>query len=225
MKSMLLHVMADGGPVYKETNISRFIVEPWNAFSSLAYLLPVFYLLWKLRGTYLKNKFVIFFCAPLLFVGAIGSTLYHAFRVSAWLMYLDVLPIAILTFGVSVYFFSKIISRWWWIALIVILSLVLRHFVFVFLPMQPAINVSYIVTGALIFVPALWYVFKSKFFAVKWLLLATTFFSIALFFRYFDDFTKWSESVGTHWLWHVFGAAGAFYLGGYLIKITNHKIT
>lgn len=224
MKILLLQVMADGGPIYKETNLSRFIVEPWNAFSSLAYLLPVFYLLIKLRGSYLKNKFIIFFCAPLLFIGAIGSTLYHAFRAAAWLMYLDVLPIAILTFGISIYFFSRIINEWWWIVIIVIFSLILRHFAFALLSMQAAINVSYIITGAMIFIPALIYVVKSQFFAVKWLLMATILFAIALFFRYFDDFTNWFYGIGTHWLWHVCGAFGAFFLGIYLVKITHYKM-
>lgn len=224
MKNLLLQVMADGGPIYKETNLSRFIVEPWNALSSLIYLLPVFYLILKLHKQYLQYKFLVFYCAPLLLIGAIGSTLYHAFRISPWLMYLDVLPIAILTLGVSIYFFSKIIKKWWWIVLIVIFSLLLRHVAFVSLSMQAAINVSYIITGALIFIPALWYVYKSKCFASKWLLLATAMFAIALFFRYFDDFTSWFENIGTHWLWHVCGAIGALFLGIYLIKIAHIKL-
>ncbi len=72
--------LSDGGPVYFETNLQNFIVEPWNAFSSLTIVLPAIYFLIKLYGKYRNYAFVIYFCCPLLLIGGFGSTFYHAFR-------------------------------------------------------------------------------------------------------------------------------------------------
>jgi hypothetical protein len=42
-------IPADGGPIYAETDLSKIVAEPWNAYSSLTFLLPVIYWFFKLR--------------------------------------------------------------------------------------------------------------------------------------------------------------------------------
>ncbi len=69
--------MTDGGPYYTETNPANFIVEPWNAISSLLYLLPAIYWATKIRKHIRENSFVAF-CVPLLILGGLGSTFFHA---------------------------------------------------------------------------------------------------------------------------------------------------
>ncbi len=96
----------DGGPIYAETDLSVLFTEPWNALSSLAILLPAVYWAVRLRGDYRTYSF-IFYCIPLLFLGGLGSTLFHAFRVSKWLLLMDVLPTATLTLSVSFIFGTK----------------------------------------------------------------------------------------------------------------------
>ncbi|EMR01263.1 hypothetical protein [Cesiribacter andamanensis] len=94
---------ADGGPVYAETDLSRPLVEPWNAVSSLAILLPAVYWALRLRGQYRQHPFLAL-CLPLLFLGGLGSTLYHAFRSHRlWLM-LDITPTALLTLLLALFF-------------------------------------------------------------------------------------------------------------------------
>lgn len=215
--------LRDGGPIYHETNLDHFISEPWNAFSSLTFIIPVIIFMFLLKGQYKNYKFIIYWCSPLLVIGGIGSTLYHAFRVSKFFLLMDVLPIVILTISVSIYFMVKILPNWKWVVGVILVSIILRFLIFgtFELKEQTAINISYFITGILIFVPALFLIRQTKMEAIKDLLLSTFFLSLALFFRYYDDVEKPFIAMGTHWLWHVACAIGALYLGLYLKKIKD----
>ena len=92
---MNLVAPTDGGPIYVETDLSHFIAETWNALSSLAILLPAVYWGFKLPGN-IKKYYFIYYCIPLLFLGGLGSMLFHAFRTSGWLLIMDVFPTVIL---------------------------------------------------------------------------------------------------------------------------------
>ncbi|MEO1655950.1 MAG: hypothetical protein AAFU64_20580, partial [Bacteroidota bacterium] len=96
----LLIVLPDGGPIYAETNLQHMFVEPWNAISSLSFFIPVFYWAGTLIKKYRSYPFLSF-CIPLMALGGLGSTLYHAFRNSYFLLLLDVMPILLLTLAVS----------------------------------------------------------------------------------------------------------------------------
>lgn len=99
--NLILHP-PDHGPIYRETtDLSLFIVEPWNAWSSLTFLIPAFVFLWQLRGQYASYAFFVYFCSPMLILGGLGSTFFHAFRSSGWLLAMDVLPIVLLVLGIS----------------------------------------------------------------------------------------------------------------------------
>ena len=213
--------VTDGGPVYHETTPGNFIIEPWNAFSSLVFLIPVILILIKLRGSYNKNKFLVYLCAPLLFTGGIGSFLYHAFRSAPWLMYMDVLPITLLTISLSMYFLIKVLKRLWVALIIILASIAIRFISFYVLQMQSAINVSYFITGLIIFIPAIFYLLQTSFIAANWLIVSVLLFSLALFFRFYDDLPEQFFSQGTHFLWHVFCAAGATSVGEYILKTRN----
>lgn len=216
--------MPDGGPLYAETNLHHIIAEPWNALSSLAFLVPVIYWGIRLKGRYKEYPFLTL-CLPLLFIGGIGSTLFHAFRTSEYLLYMDVLPIVLLTLLVSIYFWYKILPKAWMVVLIIGLSFALR---FIFLRTKyfhleghHAVNVSYFITGFMIFLPALIMLLRSRFFGLKYLLVACGLFMISLLFRYLDNSMPTLLPMGTHWLWHITGAAGSWLLGNYLYSTNN----
>lgn len=215
--------LADGGPVYFETDLSRLIVEPWNAFTSLTFLIPVFYLLWVLRGRYKEYAFLIFWAAPLMAIGGLGSTIYHAFRASSYFLIMDVLPIALLTLSVSIYLWLKILPRWWWVLVVIAVSIALRFIAFSMFKGNAQINSSYFITGLTIFIPGIIFLFKTKFFGLSHLTYSVIFLALALFFRFADDYNPPLLFNGTHWLWHIFTSAGALFLSVYLIKIKNIK--
>lgn len=216
--------LPDGGPVYHETNLGNFIAEPWNAISSLTFLIPVIYLLFRLKGHYRNYAFLLFWASPLMVVGGLGSTLYHAFRASRFFLLMDIVPIAILTLSVSIYFWNKILPHWLYIVLVIVVSFLLRYAATAFVDGQNMINVSYFITGVMIFLPALIFLFRTNFFQVRYLIYSLFFLLMALFFRYADDFENQIFAAGTHWLWHIFTSAGAFTLAIYLIKVRDIEI-
>lgn len=219
--SVRVAVPIDGGPVYHETDLSQFIAEPWNAISSLVFLVPVFIFLWKLRGNYRKHLFIIAFCAPLLLAGGLGSTLFHAFRSTVIFLILDVLPIVILTMGVSIYFLYRISGNWYIPAVVILASFGLRWLTSEFFQGQDAINIYYAITGSLIFIPAIVYLIRTKGSHWPWIAATVVLFILALLFRFIDDMPDPGMPVGTHWLWHVFCASGAYALGMYIIKTSG----
>ena len=90
----------DSGPLYHEFQFDSWIREPWNAFSSLFFLVPVIFWLWRLRGQYRRYPMIIIFL-PFLFLNGIGSSLYHAFRSSDLALMLDWMPAFIMNLLLS----------------------------------------------------------------------------------------------------------------------------
>lgn len=211
----------DGGPVYRETDMAYLVAEPWNAISSLAFIVPVFYWLRRLRGQYSRYAFLIG-CMPLLVLGSLGSTFFHAFRASRWLLLMDIMPIIVLTLAVSIYLWYRVLRNWWLVAAITLISFAARFVIFRFVDRTAAINTSYFITGCMIFVPAIIFLFRTRFLGVAYLLSAVAFFLLALYFRYADTVTDISFlPMGTHWLWHLFCGAGIMFLSFYLVRIVD----
>lgn len=207
--------LEDGGPLYKETNPHHFIVEPWNAVSSLFILFPALYWAAKLKRRYHQYPFITF-CIPLLFLGGLGSTLFHAFRASPVLLYMDVLPTALLTLSLGIYFWTKATHKWWLATMVVLFSVLCRVWIYYHFPSHTAINLAYAITGTIIFAPLLYMMAKTYFHEGLSIILAAIFFALSLFFRETDAWSYQIFPMGTHFLWHIFSGAGAFFLAKYL---------
>lgn len=209
----------DHGPIYRETaDLSRFIVEPWNAWSSLTFLIPALVFLWQLRGKYAQHAFLVWFCCPMLIIGGLGSTFFHAFRSSGWLLAMDVLPIVLLVLGISIWMWLKVLPKPLWIAPILVAFVALTWLSGRFLEGQDRISAGYVVRGMMLLLLCFLFLLKSGFRQWGAFFAAAGFFALALGFRFADEkilisFMPW----GTHWLWHVSTAAGAWLLGAYLI--------
>lgn len=210
----------DGGPIYRETtDLSLLIVEPWNAYSSLSFLIPAFYFLYLLRGNYSQHAFLVYFCSPMLILGGLGSTLFHAFRQSPWLLAMDVLPIILLTLGISIWMWLKVLPKKWHLIPILLLFFLLTYLTMTLLQGQDSISAGYFVRGTMLFLPCFLFLRKTRFKHATAFFTAVSFFILALLFRFADekltlDFMPW----GTHWLWHISTAIGGYFLGVYLIK-------
>jgi hemolysin III len=216
--------LLDGGPLYTETDLGHLIVEPWNAISSLAFLIPAIYWLWKVKFD-IKKYLIMVICGVLLFVGGTGSTLFHAFRTSHALIVMDFLPMAMATFAVSCFFWYKVLyQKWYWVATIVVPTWVIREQLFYWLNHHNAINVSYFLTGTMIFLPMLLLLYNTNWFKSMDALMALFGFAIALFFRQIDAWDPPITPIGTHFLWHLFGAGGSFYLAKYLYALSTVEI-
>ncbi len=87
-----------------------------------------------------------------------------------------------------------------------------------------AINFSYLITGIMIFLPGILFLQKTKYQFAGKLIWAVMLFLLALFFRRFDFEGMILLPMGTHWLWHVSCAAGAFMLGDYLYHLKIEQL-
>ncbi len=195
-------------------------MEPWNALTSLVMMVPALIWFFRLRKEWKRYRFLLW-CIPWLVLGSLGSALFHAFRSSQVFLLMDVLPMAVLTLSVSIYFWVQVLPSWWMVFLVLVPSFLLRFWMFEFLPMQAAINLSYLLTGVLIFLPLLIILVRTRFLAWTDLLLSAASLSLALLFRKMDSWNIPQLPMGTHFLWHLLSAPGAWFLAKYLYRYRN----
>jgi hypothetical protein len=213
----------DLGPIYVETptDLSNFtgVAEPYNtATAALFIAIPVVWL-YILRGRF-RDYPMLTCCLPILLCGGIGGTLYHGTRSWSVYFFLDVIPIYLLGMIVSIFLWFRVGTKWSQLfGVIATISLLqmLGHWQ---LPKHWAINLSYAFLGAVIVMPIFIALYKTQFRDVGWIATALVSFAIALFFRAADN-AFWPPvlPMGTHWLWHTFGAATTLALSVYLYRI------
>lgn len=237
MLTALLHyspLVKDNGPIYHEFNELDYIKEPWNAVSSIFFLVPVIYWVWKLRGQY-KEHYIITLILPLLAMNGIGSTMYHALRAHQGWLVLDFLPALIMMLILGTYFWTRILGKWWQGIMIIplttgLVALVMTAYRYgiIHIPDNTAPNVIYIINGLMfIGIPLTILMIRTNF--AKWHLIAlTAFFLIgAITFRSLDHPTPnpFPELMpqGTHFLWHIVSAFAVFSLGWYLYYLKDMK--
>lgn len=216
--------ISDGGPWYAETHITdNLIVEPWNAFSSLAIAAPAVYFLWLIRKEPQKYKFLLA-CIPFLFLNGLGSTLFHGLRTSRFFLLMDFLPALVLTMMITVYLWAKILPKWWMSFVVITPIFLIRFGVIDLIPGQGGINTSYTISGIAFLVPVFLILKKYDFKKTLNVIIGAACFVLAIYFRQVDeDFTNifpW----GTHFLWHIFSGIGAFLLADYLYFIRNQEL-
>jgi hypothetical protein len=209
------HRMIDGGPVYAETGGDGFLVEPWNSLTSLLMLIPVIYWLWRIRKETGSYNFMLY-AIPLMALGGIGSALFHGLRVSVVFLIMDIAPSAILTLSLAIYFWYKLLKKWYYVLILFIPMILMRFMVFNILPGHAAINLSYAITGATILIPIPFLLHRMKYVGAWSIGLTLVCFGLALLFREADARAVVYFSIGSHFLWHVFSAIGGFFMLQYL---------
>jgi hypothetical protein len=218
------HRMADGGPVYAETGGEGFLIEPWNAVTSLLMLIPVVYWLIRLRQEEDSYKFMLY-TIPLMALGGIGSALFHGFRASLVFLIMDVAPSAILTLSLAIYFWYKLLRKWYYVLILFIPMFLVRFLVFAILPEHAAINTSYAITGITILLPIPVLLYRMKGRGAWSIGLTLLSFGLALMFREADARAAVYLSIGTHFLWHVFSAIGGFFMLQYLYIFRREELS
>ena len=204
----------DGGTIYTETNLQHFFPEPLNAITSCFFLAIAIYWTIKLIKDNQSHPFLTY-CLILLYIGGIGGTTYHALRQWPIFIMMDWMPIMILCISAGVYFLAKLTK--WYYALMLVAVYVGFQFLFrnyLATNMNLFVNVNYAMMAALVLLPVLGFLIKTKWKNGKWVGIALLSFIIALTFRIAD---KWEiVSFGTHFLWHTFGAIASFCMFNYI---------
>ncbi|TWR27739.1 hypothetical protein FPZ42_00565 [Mucilaginibacter achroorhodeus] len=211
----------DGGLIYTETDLHHFFPEPFNMVSSALFLIPGIYWLIKLKGFDRRYAFLSV-ATWLLLIGCIGSTTYHGLRRWPVFIMMDWLPIAILCLISSVYFWIKFSGKNYIgiIALVVFLGLTfgIRRF----LPkydIQLTISLNYTIMVLMIVLPLMLLLWKTRW-QNSWLVFAALIsFGFAIGFRVYDKYT--SLSIGTHFLWHTFGAIATSLMFVFIYRVSK----
>jgi hypothetical protein len=208
--------LRDRGPRYTETPTdpyapdARFPAEPWNAVTASLFVVIVVAWVVRLRGRYHAYPFLMS-CLPILLVGGIGGTLYHGLRTRQLYFWLDILPIQLLPVAGAVYLAVRLWRRWGWLYLggsvVVYLSTSALLFTLV-LPRsrQLAVNLNYAALATVILFPMALALIRTRFRHGKWVVAGLIAFVIAWFFRLWDENPGPYLPMGSHWLWHLFGA-------------------
>lgn len=210
----------DRGPYYVETpdDLDNYqgIAEPYNTVTAFFFVLIVLYWVIRLRGRYRQFPMVSI-CLPLLLAGGIGGTMYHGLR--SWVGYflLDVVPIYFLGAVITIYLWIRIGPKWVHViglTVLVCLMQLLGHWQ---LPKHWAINLSYAFMALMILLPMAVTLFRTRYAHAGWVASALIAFGIAWFFRLADN-SFWPPllPMGTHWLWHTFGAISTLCLSYYV---------
>ncbi len=215
--------LSDGGPRYVETPFdpaqhAGWMAEPWNTATAVLFVLIAIGWAWTLRGRYRQYPFLTM-CLPVLFVGGIGGVLYHGTRSHRAFFLMDVLPISIIGMGVSLWIWirlgPKLAHLLGLIALVGLLQMVARWQ----LPTQWAINVSYATLALTVLVPIILCMIRTRFQEAGWVYTALVCFAIAWICRIADTIDPPLMPMGTHWLWHTFGALTTVALSVYVYRI------
>lgn len=197
--------LPDGGLWYTETNPANLIVEPFNAASALLFIGIALWWLVQLRGKFVERTF-LYIAAVILLIGAVGGSIYHAFRYSAVFIYMDWLPILILCLMGSTYFLYHLLQNIWWALFIVVCIIGIQIGVWNLGSGNghQNININYALMAITILGPVFLFLRKKKFKNGYLVMGSFSAFLCALLFR-IVDYDKWL-TMGTHFLWHLFGA-------------------
>lgn len=233
----------DTGPVYTETllglktdwNMMAFgqnIIEPCNMLSAFFFVLIVGYwgyVIYKNNTKFSEQPFLMT-GLPILLIGGVGGTLFHGLRLYRFFLVMDWMPIMLLCLGASIYFFTKVLKRWWHSLVIIFLSFVLSSGLFFLMEKQlvsptAAISTNYTMMGLLILLPVFLWLRRTQFKHGYLIGLALGSFLLAVTFRTVDSITPPALFIfGTHWLWHTFGAIACHLMLAYLWRTDGEHL-
>jgi hemolysin III len=220
----------DFGPIYRETNMAGFPVEPWNTASNLIFLFTFFYWAYRIRHSF-KEQYMVAISLPILFIGWVGGTIYHATRSHNLWLYMDFLPIYILGFMLAFYFWYKLTGNVLRIFILTIIPYFLLNFATVYIDMSQNVRAS---TGYfLIFVmaayPVIKYALNNKSKVNTNLVYAVICFALAITARIGDQ--SFPETFltlfpqGTHWLWHTIGGLTTFFMFKFVFEDRQRELS
>ena len=214
----------DGGIVYTETNMHRLIPEPLNAISAGFFMLIALYWIIKLNGFSLQSVFLSV-ASYILLIGSIGGVSYHALRLYKFFILMDWLPILLLCMMASVYFWAKIVRQWLYAAGLILIFFLIQFFIRQYLErydnLDWAVSINYAAMAIMVIAPVFIYTFRDRSIHSRLVYYSIACFALALFFRESD---KWHLlPVGTHFLWHTFGALATQLMFRYVYYLDHER--
>ena len=157
---------------------------------------------------------------PILFVGYVGGTVYHATRSHPLWLIMDFMPIIILVVMISVFFWKRIFAEYWKIALSIVGLIFLPRMLLLALfdRASEMISLGYLFMGLPIIAPILIHEYRHQWRDMLWAGVSFMTLFAAVMFRMSDTQPSVVEvfPMGTHWLWHLFGGLTCHIIISYL---------
>lgn len=234
--------LPDGGPRYVETPPDPYapgaplVAEPWNTVTASLFIWIALAWLWRVRGRRREHPFLVTGLAILL-VGGIGGTLFHGTRARYAYFLLDVVPISLLGVAGALFIAYRLINvkeRWVRLLILVFVTGALVAFyalvnVLLFSAIrstnrQLSINLSYASLAVLVLTPIALMLWKTRFRHGGWVVVGLLSFALAWFFRLVDQYSAGYLTMGSHWLWHTFGAGSTAAMIQYFYKVEGEEL-
>lgn len=221
--------LPDGGPAYVETPADPYapgaplVAEPWNTVTASFFIWIAVAWLWRVRGRYRELPFLVS-CLPILLAGGVGGTLFHGTRRSQVFFLLDLIPISLLGLAGAAFMAYRYVGRrraWVLVLLLVFYTVCNRLFFVAVGPVnrQLSINLSYASLAVLVLTPVGLVLWRTRFRHGGWVVAGATSFALAWFFRLYDQHSATHLPMGSHWLWHTFGAISTAAMVQFFYKV------
>jgi len=221
----------DFGPVYTETipglTAGTIPVEPWNTWSNLIFVVLAIHIAIRSRMNYRRYPLIVI-SLPILAVGIIGGTVYHATRSHMVWLFIDFVPILILTSAAALAYWHRVTGSW-------------LHAVFFFVAVAASgralgftlatersiqISLGYLSAALSILLPLTLLVIRAGWCGLGLLIGTTLSFASAVTFRMLDrGLTPALIPMGTHFLWHIFGGLSVWMLMLLTMRLANSSPT
>ncbi len=226
--------MPDWGPPYTETPAdpfaadAPFVAEPWNTVTASFFIVIALAFAWRLRGRFHQFPFLMA-CLPILLTGAIGGTLFHGTRTRKLYFLLDVVPISLLGLAGSLFIAYRLWGRGSWIYFlpgVALFYLVVNRVVFKMVaPVSGSlsVNMSYASLALVVLSPIALILWRTRGRHAGWVAAGIVSFAIAWFFRLVDLRIGHTLPMGSHWLWHTFGAISTAMMIQFFYKVEGEK--
>lgn len=217
----------DFGPIYAETlpglGSGAFPVEPWNTWTNLIFVALLFHIAYSTRLDRRSYPLVVM-TLPIIAIGIIGGTAYHATRSHPVWLFMDFVPIIIATSVAGVVFWREIAGSWARAVLLFLLvGLSGRMLGFAFVTERTIqISLGYVSAALAILIPLVLIVRRANWNGLGLLCGVIVAFSTAITCRMLDR--PGIESplpMGTHFLWHIFGGIAVWALMLLIIRLKD----
>lgn len=212
----------DSGPLYKETVLGRWPVEPWNTWSTLFFLFIAVYWFLRIKSDW-RNQKLILTASIMIGIGFAGGFVYHSTRSHIFWLLLDWVPIVIISPIVATFYWHGVLENWGWAVFAALFPLIASIPCYTndrFSSVIP-MSLGYAAIAISVALPILLYARLQKWRDVKWLAWAAVCIIAALGLRTLDPYVDGVFPMGTHFLWHTLSAFTSHFLILYTYRVNR----